>query len=48
LRKTPNAANGLPPKPPDCFWTYSKNRITDKTLELLLQLAAESGLREKN
>jgi glucose-6-phosphate isomerase len=29
------------------FLDYSKNRITDKTLELLLQLAAESGLREK-
>jgi glucose-6-phosphate isomerase len=32
----------------DCglFLDYSKNRITDKTLKLLLQLAAESGLRE--
>ena len=29
------------------FLDYSKNRITDQTLELLLQLAAESGLREK-
>jgi glucose-6-phosphate isomerase len=29
------------------FLDYSKNRITDKTLELLLQLAAECGLREK-
>ena len=26
---------------------YSKNRITDQTLELLLQLADESGLRER-
>jgi len=26
---------------------YSKNRITDQTLELLLQLAEESGLRER-
>ena len=26
---------------------YSKNRITDQTLKLLLQLAKESGLREK-
>ena len=25
---------------------YSKNRITDETLRLLVQLAAESGLRE--
>ena len=26
---------------------YSKNRITDQTVELLLQLAEESGLRER-
>ena len=32
----------------DCglFLDYSKNRITDKTMKLLLQLAQESGLRE--
>jgi glucose-6-phosphate isomerase len=29
------------------FLDYSKNRITDKTLKLLLQLANESGLRGK-
>src|SRR5262245_7262307 len=29
------------------FLDYSKNRITDQTVELLLQLAAESGLRGK-
>ena len=29
------------------FLDYSKNRITDKTLKLLLQLADESGLRAK-
>jgi glucose-6-phosphate isomerase len=29
------------------FLDYSKNRINDKTLKLLLQLAGESGLREK-
>ncbi|MDW5264120.1 MULTISPECIES: glucose-6-phosphate isomerase [Acidobacteriaceae] len=29
------------------FLDYSKNRITDETLKLLLQLAEESGLREK-
>src|SRR5271169_711267 len=28
------------------FLDYSKNRITDETLRLLLQLAEESGLRE--
>ena len=29
------------------YLDYSKNRITDETLTLLLQLAAESGLRER-
>jgi glucose-6-phosphate isomerase len=29
------------------FLDYSKNRITDETIKLLLQLAEESGLREK-
>jgi glucose-6-phosphate isomerase len=27
------------------YFDYSKNRITDETLKLLLQLATESGLR---
>jgi len=29
------------------FLDYSKNRVTDQTLELLVQLAKESGLRER-
>ena len=29
------------------FFDYSKNRITDETLKLLLQLAEESGLRQR-
>ena len=29
------------------YLDYSKNRITDETLQLLLQLAGESGLRER-
>ena len=29
------------------YFDYSKNRVTDTTIELLLQLAAESGLRER-
>jgi glucose-6-phosphate isomerase len=29
------------------YFDYSKNRITDETLKLLLQLARESGLRER-
>jgi glucose-6-phosphate isomerase len=28
------------------YFDYSKNRVTDATIDLLLQLAAESGLRE--
>jgi glucose-6-phosphate isomerase len=31
----------------DIYFDYSKNRITAETLALLLQLAAESGLRER-
>ena len=29
------------------YLDYSKNRVTDETLKLLLQLAEESGLRER-
>src|SRR5690349_13401056 len=29
------------------YLDYSKNRITDETLKLLFQLAAESGLKER-
>jgi glucose-6-phosphate isomerase len=29
------------------FLDYSKNRVTDETLKLLLQLAEESGLHER-
>ena len=29
------------------FLDYSKNRVTDETLKLLLQLAEESGLRAR-
>lgn len=29
------------------YLDYSKNRITDETLRLLVQLAEESGLRER-
>ena len=31
----------------DLFLDYSKNRVTDETLKLLLQLADESGLRDR-
>ena len=29
------------------YLDYSKNRVTDETLKLLLQLAEESGLRDR-
>src|SRR5208283_3256272 len=29
------------------YLDYSKNRVTDETIKLLLQLAGESGLRER-
>ncbi|MFO1322986.1 MAG: glucose-6-phosphate isomerase [Burkholderiales bacterium] len=32
---------------PGIYLDYSKNRVTDETLRLLLQLAQESGLRER-
>src|SRR6266404_5936775 len=31
----------------DLYLDYSKNRVTDETLKLLLQLAGESGLRAR-
>ncbi len=36
-----------PPRRVGIFLDYSKNRITDETLTLLLRLAEESGLRER-
>ena len=36
-----------PPEAAGLFLDYSKNRITDETLKLLLQLAEESGLRAR-
>ena len=34
-------------KAADIYLDYSKNRITDETLKLLVQLAEESGLRTR-
>ncbi len=42
-----SAARGWRSRPPGLYLDYSKNRITDETLQLLLQLAGESGLRER-
>ena len=31
----------------DLFFDYSKNRVTDETISLLVQLAQESGIQER-
>ncbi len=43
----PGRAERLTLEAAGLFCDYSKNRITDETLALLLQLAEESGLRER-
>ena len=43
----PSAARRLTVEAAGVYLDYSKNRITDETLQLLLQLAEESGLRER-
>jgi glucose-6-phosphate isomerase len=43
----PNRGERLTAEAAGIYLDYSKNRITDETLELLLQLAEESGLRER-
>jgi glucose-6-phosphate isomerase len=43
----PQRANRFTIEAAGLFLDYSKNRITDETRELLLQLAEESGLRER-
>jgi glucose-6-phosphate isomerase len=43
----PKRGERLTAKAADLFLDYSKNRITDETLKLLVQLAHESGLRER-
>jgi glucose-6-phosphate isomerase len=44
--KDPGRGNQLVVEAAGIYFDYSKNRITDETLGLLLQLARESGLRE--
>ena len=44
-RKTRNAASVSPSTAVGLYLDYSKNRITDETLSLLLELAEECGLR---
>jgi glucose-6-phosphate isomerase len=43
----PNRGERLVVEAAGIYLDYSKNRITDETLKLLLQLARESGLRER-
>src|SRR5580698_7526713 len=45
--KDPKRGERLTAEAPGLFLDYSKNRINDKTLKLLLQLATESGLKAK-
>ena len=43
----PQRGERMTPEAVGIFLDYSKNRITDETLKLLLQLAEESGLRAR-
>src|SRR5262245_57127729 len=43
----PQRGERLPVEALGIYLDYSKNRITDETLKLLLQLAEESGLRAR-
>jgi len=45
--KDPKRGERLTAEAAGLFLDYSKNRVTDRTLKLLFQLAKESGLRER-
>ena len=45
--KNPNRGERLTAEAAGIYLDFSKNRITDETLKLLVQLAEESGLRER-
>ncbi|HTR42411.1 MAG TPA: glucose-6-phosphate isomerase [Pseudomonadales bacterium] len=47
FKKDPERGKHFTAEGAGLFLDYSKNRITDKTLKLLLQLAKEAGLRAK-
>ena len=47
VRADPSRGERFTAEADGIFLDYSKNRITDETLKLLLQLADESGLRAK-
>jgi hypothetical protein len=46
-RGTATVASASPSKAEDVYLDYSKNRVTDQTLRLLVQLADERGLRQR-
>src|ERR1700739_2479515 len=45
--ENPKRGEQMPASGADIFLDYSKNRITEETVPLLLQLAEESGLRQR-
>src|SRR5437879_5421085 len=45
--KDPKRGERLTAQGAGLFLDYSKNRVTDKTLKLLIQLAEQSGLQER-
>ncbi len=47
FKKDPKRGKRLTAEAIGLYLDYSKNRVTDETLKLLLQLAEESGLKEK-
>jgi glucose-6-phosphate isomerase len=47
LPKIPKRGQRFTARPPGFSSIYSKNRITDQTMKLLVQLANQSGLRER-
>jgi glucose-6-phosphate isomerase len=47
FKKDPKRGEKLTAEAAGLFLDYSKNRITDETIRLLLQLANESGLKER-
>ena len=47
MRKTPQRGERLTAEATGLYLDYSKHRITDETLQLLLNLAEESGLRSR-
>jgi len=47
FQSDPDRGNKLALEAEGIYFDYSKHRVTDETLQLLLQLAEQSGLRER-